>query len=158
RAHFAWIRTPQSTGRTAVRRRIEMTGILRPLALAIVFVAVGCGGGGDNGPTGPNGDSPMSATIDGQAWSAALTPGATVAMRLAGSNILGITGTSQALRSVSLTIQGVTATGTYALSAPTFNSGGVSDGLGTETATWMSSVVGGSGTATITVLNAERVA
>lgn len=136
-----------------------MTGILRPFALAMVFVAaIGCGGGGDNGPLGPDGDSPISATIDGQAWSAALTPGATIAMRLEGSNMLGITGTDQALRSVNLTIQGVTATGTYALSAPTFNSGAVIDGGGADPATWMSSVPGGSGTATITVLNAERVA
>src|SRR5690606_14766583 len=103
-AHRAWIRGPQSTGLTAVRRQTEMTGILRPFALAMVFVAaIGCGGGGDNGPLGPDGDSPISATIDGQAWSAALTPGATIAMRLEGSNILGITGTNQALRSVNLT-------------------------------------------------------
>lgn len=136
-----------------------MADFRRPIALAIVLAAAaGCGGGGDSGPTGPDDDSPISATIDGQAWSAALTPGATVAMRLEGSNILAVTGTSQALRSVSLTIQGVAAIGTYSLSAPTFNSGAVNDGIGTETATWMSSLAGGSGTATITVLNAERVA
>lgn len=113
---------------------------------------------GCDSPAGPNGgDSAITATIDGQQWKAATTPGATIAMRLTPNNLLSVTGTDQALRSVNLTIQGVTGPGTYQLSAVPGAIGSVTEG-GSGQAVWLSSLSGGSGTTIITVLNAERVA
>lgn len=136
---------------------------LQRLALIATLAALGCGGGDDddNGPAGPPGggatNGSMSVQINGATWNAV---GAITVSRqqnntiaFAGSGSAG--GTTYA---VAIGVANATGPGTHSLNIFAGGDGsnviiGTSAGVGYTTATQ-----GGSGTLTVTVLTANRIA
>ena len=123
--------------------------LVRPAALALaVLLVAGCGG---DSSTNSGNESTMTATIAGTAWSGSLAVQGTLA-----GNVLAISGTNGTYQ-LQLTIPGVTTTGT-------FNFGPGSAGIAqlvqvtTGTPAWTSSLVGGTGSITVTTLTANRAA
>lgn len=123
--------------------------LVRPAALALaLLVATGCGS--DSG-TNSGDASTMSATVAGTAWNGTLAVQGTYA-----GNVLAISGTNGTYQ-LQLTIPGVTTTGTY-------NFGPGNAGIAqlvqvtTGTPAWTSSLVGGTGSITVTTLSATRAA
>lgn len=100
------------------------------------------------GPSGGTTNAPMSATVDGVAWS---SPAASALYRNQIVSIAGIGGT----RSISVTVGLVTGAGTFSLGYP--NQRAASGGTATAGFGWSSNLAGGTGTTTITTLTANRV-
>lgn len=114
-------------------------------ALALL---AGCGGGGNEDLTGPSSNGTMSATINGTAWSAT-----TVTQASRAGNVLTIGGSNPSWQLL-LTIPNVTAPGTYTVAATggtmqlvQANAGG---------AAWTASMLGGTGSLTVTTLSSTR--
>ncbi len=120
-----------------------MIALVRPLLVASIVFAAACGG--DEG-TGPNGGA-ITATIDGQSWNGSLAVQATHS-----SNVLAIGGVNNAQQQIMITIPGVSAPGTFTLGA---GQGGIAQVVIGTTQAWTTSMVGGTGTVTVTELNAN---
>lgn len=127
----------------------------RNLLLGLVVAVAGCGGSDDDGnPMGPgliNGT--FTATVDGTAFSATTSVIAAYV-----SNTLVITATSGSganAKSFSLTVQGVTGTGTFSLvtagSAATY-----SETTNSISQSWLCASTQGSGTVTLSQLSATK--
>ena len=139
------------------------------LPLIGILLAAACGGGttgpdddgDDNGNDGNNNGntSGMSATIDGQAWSASPGAGSVTAIQFApqsGGYILGGIGTGAAA-SLTFTINFITKPGTYPLGVDGVSVQGGFAGL-TGGGTWLTPISGAAGTITITTLTTTRIA
>lgn len=137
----------------------------------VVLVVVGCGSDGVTDPDGGNNNnnnntsSPMSATIDGQAWKASSLSGAASALQFApvsGGYILtgaeftsaGVAGTSMVF-----TINNISGPGTYPLGTDAVSVyggfAGVVSGTGQQ---WTTPLTGAAGTITISALSTTRIA
>ena len=127
------------------RRWMSVTKLLVVLAM---FGATACGNDDPAGPGGGDGD--LSATIDGDDWTADL---AAVATRT--NNVIGIgAGDSHGDRSIGIGFIDA-GTGTYAISATNATNALLIEGQ----KSWAASAgVGGSGSLVITTLTATRVA
>ena len=123
--------------------------IVAPVVISLLFVT-GCGGGGGSS-TGPT-TGPMTATIDGASWVATLSvearrthSGAAGIISLAGSNNnglgLGVAFPDSGVQSYTL--------GGFHPSNATILQGA---------SAWVANVTGGSGTVTVTALDATHVA
>jgi hypothetical protein len=133
-------------------------------AVALLVASAGCGGDG-NDPAGPGpdqngGGGPMTAMIDGAAWSADETgitaqelPALAGAFLIQGTEVLSTT----EFRAISLSLYNIAGTGTYALGVNTMMYGGtglvVDGGDG-----WGTPLSGAAGTVTLTVLDPSRIA
>lgn len=100
-----------------------------------------------------NAGNKLSATIGGLPFNAgtatsSVTSGTNGSVAILGNNID---------RSLGITLSGVTATGTYALSATPARTISVSGVAGNPLPTWASQLTGGSGTVTITTFSASRI-
>jgi hypothetical protein len=149
-----------------------MPGIVRPVCPATLVAALlillphvtGCGGGGSNpaspgGNNGGNGAGPMSATIDGQPWTASAnavnaqtnpsTPGVFL---ITGSELTNTSATS-----ISLTCYNIEGPGTYPFGVNTMVAGGLGI-VATAGAGWTTPLSGASGTLTITALDVNHIA
>jgi hypothetical protein len=125
------------------------------LALTL-FVSVSCG---DDGPTDPDdneqppsgpGTGTIGAQVNGQAWSGLVRSATHV------NGTLTITGTDTSQRTILVAAALVTTPGTYQLNQG--NPNGAIASVIEGAAIWSSSVSGGSGTLTVTILTATRVA
>jgi hypothetical protein len=129
---------------------------MRLLLTLTLILAVSCG---DDGPTDPDDNQPpsgpgtgsISAQVNGQAWSAPTTRAATHV-----NNTLTITGTDASQRTILVAAANVTAPGTFQLTQG--NPNGAIASVIEGAAIWSSPLPGGSGTLTVTVLTATRVA
>jgi hypothetical protein len=125
------------------------------LALTLIF-AVSCGDDGpadpDDGnepPSGP-GTGSIGAQVNGQAWSGLVRSATHV------NGTLTISGTDTSQRTILVAAALVTAPGTFQLTA--CNPNGAIASVIEGPAIWSSPLAGGSGTLTVTVLTATRVA
>ena len=118
------------------------------------LAAIACGGGDDNPTTGPNGtlagDGNITATVNGTAWRS--SKGADHATR--SGTFIGISTAS----STYVLILGIgnAAVGTFSLNLATGN--GSSAIISNSTGGWGTAFAGGTGTITVTVLTATRIA
>lgn len=122
--------------------------LIRPaacIALASLLI-VGCG---SDGSTGPGSNSTMSANIAGAAWSGTLATQGVYT-----SNLLSVSG-SNGTYQIAINIPNLTATGTYQLGAGNFGVAQVIHVTG-NMAAWTTSLVGGTGTVTVSTLSADR--
>ena len=125
-----------------------MRTLMRVVLPCLLVTALGCGG--DN--TGPNGqtDGDMTARIDGSSWSsvaAFVTRNATNA-----GNIVAVSGADT--HSIALAFAFVDAgVGTYTIDGTTPTNAVLTDGG----KGWVASAVGGSGTLTVTTLDATHI-
>jgi hypothetical protein len=126
----------------------------RILSTMLLLSAVACGGSSSTSLTGTNNNNnnssgPMSATIDGTAWSSQV-PSAVYR-----SNIVAIAGLDNALTTTVSIAFGATGTGTYNLGFGNSNAGSaivIKSGK-----SWGSSLQGGTGSVTLTTLTANHV-
>jgi uncharacterized protein DUF6252 len=129
------------------------------IVLASLLIAVSaCGGGSDNGnPTGVNGNSTVAGdgsvtmTINGAAWRS-LKAGDRVTKN---GQLYGIASVNVPYALV-LVLANVTGPGTFSLSAA--NASGSNAIISNTTGGWGTGFAGGTGTATVTVLTANRIA
>jgi hypothetical protein len=123
------------------------------LLAAALFSALSCGDDTptdtEDEPSGP-GTGSIGAQVNGQPWSAT-TRGATHV-----SGTLTITGTDASQRTVLVAAANVTAPGTFQLTLG--NPNGAIASVIEGGAIWSSSLSGGSGTLTVSILTATRVA
>jgi hypothetical protein len=141
--------------------------------LAAVFLVAACaggdsptdpndpgnGGGGGGGGTG----SRMTATVDGQAWSAASAEGAVVALqhapRSGGYIITGLESVTGAAGSILITINNIAGPGTYPLGVDAVTVyGGFAGITATGGRSWTTPISGAAGSITITALTTTRIA
>lgn len=115
--------------------------------LAFVLAAVTVSSCGDDGGNPPVGAGRMSASIDGTAFTGSL---AVTAVRT--TNTITISAVGSNTRQISINLLGVTGTGAVAVGAGSQNFAQYSQG----TQTWVSSLVGGSGTVNLTTLSATH--
>jgi hypothetical protein len=131
-----------------------MTRAATTIASLGLLAAIACGGGDDNPTTGPNGtlagDGNITASVNGTAWRS--SKGGDHATR--SGTFVGIS-TVSATYALVLGI-GNAAVGTFSLNLATGN--GSSAIITNATGGWGTAISGGSGTVTITVLTATRVA
>jgi hypothetical protein len=128
--------------------------------MAGTVAAVGlaaCGGGDSGGPSG--GGSGLTAKVDGVAWEA--EPISIVAGAMAGLPgalmILGTDNSTGESRSITITLQNISGTGTYALGVGSDVIGG--SGLYGEAGEgWITENTGAAGTVVLTTLSANRIA
>ncbi|MGQ0722940.1 MAG: DUF6252 family protein [Candidatus Eiseniibacteriota bacterium] len=130
---------------------------------AFLFAVAGCGGGGSNpaasGPNQNGGGGPMTATIDGAAWSADETGITAQELPIAGAFLIQGTEvlSTTEFRTVSLSLYNIAGTGTYPLGMNTMMYGGtglvVDGGDG-----WGTPLSGAAGTVNLTVLDPARIA
>jgi hypothetical protein len=144
--------------------------VVATIAAAGIWVGTGCGGGdGMTDPDDPggsnNGASPMTATIDGQAWKASSTTGLATALqfsRVSGGYILtgaDQTATGAAGTSLVFTINNIAAPGTYPLGTDAISVfGGFAGVVVGNGGTWTTPLSGAAGTITITTLTTTRIA
>lgn len=131
-----------------MRRALGMT------AAAVLWAACGSGGGGNN-----PGNGPMTASINGQAFSA--TQSATAAA--ASSNAVSlytITGTQLSgttARTILVTLFNIAAPGTYPLGVNSTNFGGIGSYV-EGSASWTTPLNGAAGTVIVTSLTGSRIA
>ena len=126
------------------------------LVAALAFTVAACG---DDGPTGPDGGgSEMAATIDG-------TNVTFPSLGIQGvytQNVLQIGGTTTTnpVRQINISLNGVTATGTYDLnpSALPNNLATLTLVEGTTASVWTTALSPATGSITLTTLTADRVA
>lgn len=116
---------------------------------AFVLLAAGAVACGDDNGTGVHANGSMSASIGGTAWTANLSVTASHA-----GNVLAIAGVSADSRQINITVPNVTTTGTVNLGVGQQGVGTVT--LGTQA--WVTSLVGGTGSVSITTLTATHVA
>jgi hypothetical protein len=118
------------------------------LAAAATLLLAACG---DDSGTNSGNTSTMSATVAGTAWSGSLA-----VQGQYGANLLSITGTNGTYQ-IALNVPGVASTGTF-----NFGPGNLTVAqlvqVTTGTPTWTSSLVGGTGSITVTTLTASRAA
>ena len=120
----------------------------RPAALALaVLLVAACGDSGTNSGN----ESTMTATVAGSAWSGTLAVQGTH-----NGNVLAISGTNGTYQ-LSLTIPGVAATGTFNFGPGTLGIAQLVQ-VTTGTPAWTTSLVGGTGSITVTTLTATRAA
>lgn len=144
--------------------------VVAGIAVAGIWILAGCGGGDgmtdpdDNGGNG-GGASPMTATIDGQAWKASSTVGLATALQFApvtGGYILSgaeQTATGAAGTSLVFTINNISGPGTYPLGTDAVSVyGGFAGVVAGTGATWTTPLTGAAGTITITTLTTKRIA
>ncbi len=125
-----------------------MTRFARFMTCALLCATVAACSDDDNGTNnGGDDDNTMSATIDGQAWTANLAVQGTYAN---GALVIGGTNTNQ--RGINIAIPNITQTGTYD-AGPGF-SAIVTYNIGITT--YVTSNVGGTGTVTLTKLSATE--
>lgn len=117
---------------------------MKRLALLAFAMVMACGDDGGNPPVGAG---IMTASIDGTAFSGTLAVQATRS-----GNVISISAVGSNTRQLSLNLVGVTATGNVAIGAGSASLGQYSQG----TQTWVSSLVGGSGTVVLTTLSSTR--
>lgn len=115
--------------------------------LALVLATVTVTSCGDDGGNPPVGAGTMSASIDGTAFTGSLS---VTAVRT--TNTITISAVGSSTRQISLNLLGVTSTGAVAVGAGSQNFAQYSQG----TQTWVSSLVGGTGTVTLTTLSATH--
>ncbi len=115
--------------------------LIRPAALFALAALLVAGCGSDDN-TGPGGGAGMAATIGGQSWNASFLVQGSRA-----SNILQLTG-SDNVHQIFISIPGVTSTGTFTLGQ---GNQGLAQVIHIQggMATWVSSLVGGTGTVTV---------
>jgi hypothetical protein len=138
------------------------------IAAAGIWIGTGCGGGDGmtdpDEPGGNNGASPMTATIDGQAWKASSTAGLATALQFSGISggyiLTGAeqTATGAAGTSLVFTINNIAAPGTYPLGTDAVSVFGGFAGVVGNGATWTTPLTGAAGTITITTLTTTRIA
>ena len=126
------------------------------LATALAFAVAACG---DDGPTGPGGGSKsMSATIDG----ADVTFPSTGVTAVYTNNVLQIGGTTvtNPVRQVNISLNGITATGTYNLNPAALpnNLATVTIVSGGSASVWTTALSPATGSITLTTLSGDRVA
>jgi len=147
-------------------------GSLSKLVVAGTLLLAACGGGGptdpgddgsnNNGNNGNNNGNPttkLTATIDGQAWSAGASA-ATAAQfaPLTGGYLIIGTG-SGAATGITLTLNFITKTGTYPLGVDGATvQGGFAGITGVGGGTWITPFSGAAGTVTITAITTTRIA
>ena len=117
---------------------------MKRLALLAFAFVMACGDDGGNPPVGAG---TVSASIDGTAFSGTL---AVQAVRSV--NTINISAVGSNTRQLSLNLVGVTTTGNVPIGAGSTSMGQYSVG----TQTWVSSLVGGSGTVVLTTLTTTR--
>lgn len=122
---------------------------MRRIALLALACVMACGS--DDEPTNPGGagGGTLTATVGGVAFSGSL---AVQAVRT--SSTITISGVSSSQQQLSINLLGVNSTGTVSIGAGSQNFAQFSQG----TQTWVSSLVGGTGTLTLTTLTASRAA
>jgi hypothetical protein len=148
--------------------------LLRLLLLpAVLLLALaGCGGDGGGDPMGPggnnggngnnnggNGAGPMSATIDGQAWTASAgmvtaqtNPSVPGLFVVQGTQVNGTS-----TKTITLNLYNIDGPGTYPMGVNIMVAGGIGI-VATASAGWSTPLTGASGTVTITALDATRIA
>ncbi len=118
----------------------------------LLLVVVGLSACGDDDPTDPDDGPPagglMTATVDGNPWSAVQI----AAVNSSGS--IAISGSDASLLALGFAFVGNT-TGTYAIGTGSTSSANVIDNL---TTTWSANAFQGSGTITVSTLTATRAA
>lgn len=119
---------------------------MKRLALLALALVMACG---DDGGSPPVGAGRMTASIDGTAFSGTL---AVTAVR--SGTVLIISAVGSNTRQLSLNLVGVSTTGNVAIGAGSASMGQYF--LGTQT--WVSSLVGGSGTVVLTTLTTTHAA
>ena len=117
---------------------------MKRLALLAFALVMACG---DDGGSPPVGAGRLTASIDGTAFSGTL---AVTAVR--SGTALTISAVGSNTRQLSLNLVGVSATGNIAIGAGSTSLGQFSS----STQTWVSSLVGGSGTVVLTTLTTTR--
>jgi hypothetical protein len=135
-----------------MRRALGMT------AAAVLWAACGGGGGGNN-PGGGGGNGAMSATVNGQAFTASQSATA-AASSSAAVSVYTITGTrlnGTSPETILLSLYNIAATGTYPLGVNSTNFGGIATYLNGSTS-WTTPLNGTAGTVIITSLTASRIA
>jgi uncharacterized protein DUF6252 len=107
----------------------------------------------------------MTATIDGQSWSAATATGGVVALqfspRSGGYTIIGtqLSSTGTLTGTITLTVNNISGPGTYPLGVDAVSVyGGFAGITSTPGGTWITPISGAAGTVTITALTATRIA
>lgn len=113
--------------------------------VAVAVMAMACGD--KSGPTESVGAGSVTATIDGAAFSGSLSVQATRT-----SNVLSIGAVSNNSRQINFALFGVTTTGTVPVGAGAASTITYTD----VTKAWVTSLVGGTGSVTITTLTANR--
>jgi len=119
-------------------------------ALLLALALTACGKDATEPSVPGNGDARMSARIDGQAWSASL------ALAAGGSQagaVIAVSGSDQAQRTIAFAFINA-GTGTYEIEPGAATNAVLSEG----SAQWQAAPGQGTGTITITTLNAERIA
>lgn len=123
--------------------------LLLLLLPAILFSACDVLGGDDDDNGAPSAAGVMRAEIDGTAWSAPSAQATRVSMM--GVTMINVVGANTAGETMTITLNGVNATGAYAFSSDEADAQWVPDGAGS-----FYNATGGS--VTITTLNDDRVA
>ena len=127
-----------------------MRGALGVTAAAVLWVACGGGGGGGGGA--------MTASVDGQAFSAttataaAASSSAVAVYTLTGTQVSGSTA-----RSIALSLYNISGPGTYPLGVNSTNFGGTASFLD-GSSSWFTPLDGVAGTAIVTSLTSSRIA
>lgn len=135
---------------------------LRLLTIASLLATVACGGGDDTGdPTGPPAGGATNGSwtvqIDGPTWVAS----GTVTVTKGASNFIGLGGSGYAGSipySLILSIANATGPGTHSFNIYGGGGDGSSLIIGGTNGGWGTAFQGGSGSVTITVLTATRIA
>jgi hypothetical protein len=131
-----------------------------PALFVVAAIATLPGCGGDDNPAGPGADGPMSATIDGESWTAGGFALAQTVPNVPGAFIL--TGTEafvagRELRSMTLTLYSIAGAGTYPLGVNLMVPGGNAI-VANTTSGWGTPLSGAAGTITITTFSETRIA
>jgi len=136
-----------------------MRGALGVTAAAVLWVACGgSGGSGGNNNGGGGGNGAMTASVDGQGFSAT-TATAAAASSSAGS-VYTITGTQvsgSTARSIALSLYNIAGPGTYPLGVNSTNFGGIGS-IVDGSSSWTTPLSGVAGTVIVTSLTSSRIA
>ena len=135
-----------------------MRTTLGMLVTAILWT--GCGGGGNNPGNGGGGGGPMTASIDGQSFSADQFAGA-AARSSAGGPVYTITGShivsGTNAQTIILILYNIAGPGTYPLGVNSTNFGGIGT-VSEGASSWSTPLNGTAGTVILTSLTSSRIA
>src|SRR5262245_53387771 len=131
-----------------------MRRAIRLLTASALVLAAGCGSDGGTGPGNTNigGDGGVTMSINGKAWRSALASDRATKT----NQFLSIStvGTAGGIHALVITVGAANGPGTFSLNAGQTSNAIISD----QTGGWGTAFTGGTGTLTITALNATHVA